>query len=58
MALIDIGAPQHFQIARLCLHPKGLYPYIVDWQSLATVGLVWACHRVTSGSRLRTYTNY
>ena len=34
-ALEDIGAPQHFHIARLCLHPKGLYPFIDDWQSLA-----------------------
>jgi transcriptional regulator with XRE-family HTH domain len=34
-ALGAIGAPQHFQIARLCLHEAGLKPYIVNWQELA-----------------------
>ncbi|MCB1685039.1 MAG: helix-turn-helix transcriptional regulator [Pseudomonadales bacterium] len=34
-ALADIGSPMHFQIARLCLHDRGLKPFIVNWEDLA-----------------------
>jgi len=30
-ALADIGNPSDFQLARLCLHDKGLAPYIDNW---------------------------
>ncbi len=33
-ALIDIGAPAEFQMARLCLHEKGFAPYISNWEVL------------------------
>jgi transcriptional regulator with XRE-family HTH domain len=29
-----IGAPKEFQVLRLCLHPRGLRPYIVNWEAL------------------------
>ncbi len=33
-ALADIGAPEEFQIVRLCLHERGFQPYISNWQEL------------------------
>lgn len=34
-ALAAIGAPTEFQIVRLCLHERGLKPFIVNWEELA-----------------------
>ncbi|MFV2089585.1 MAG: helix-turn-helix domain-containing protein [Pseudomonadales bacterium] len=34
-ALEAIGAPQEFQVARLCLRDEGLKPYIINWHDLA-----------------------
>ncbi|MEM9621615.1 MAG: helix-turn-helix transcriptional regulator [Pseudomonadota bacterium] len=33
-ALNEIGAPEEFQIVRLCLHEKGFQPFIVNWEEL------------------------
>jgi transcriptional regulator with XRE-family HTH domain len=33
-ATIDIGNPSEFQIVRLCLHDKGLAPFIENWEAL------------------------
>jgi transcriptional regulator with XRE-family HTH domain len=33
-AIVDIGAPTEFQIVRLCLHERGLQPFVVNWQEL------------------------
>ena len=33
-ALVAIGSPQEFQVARLCLSDKALKPYICNWQEL------------------------
>ena len=38
-ALVEIGNPAEFQMARLCIHDKGLKPFLVNWQEIMTMFL-------------------
>ena len=41
-ALQEIGNPERFQMVRLCLHEKGLLPFIVNWEALVATFLARA----------------
>ncbi len=41
-ALAEMGNPERFQIVRLCLHEKGLLPYIDNWADLVSAFLARA----------------
>ena len=41
-ALQDMGSPEQFQMVRLCLHEKGLMPFIVNWEALVATFLARA----------------
>jgi len=41
-ALAEMGNPDRFQMVRLCLHEKGLLPYIDNWEALVSTFLARA----------------